>query len=91
MKIKNIVVTETYTDRDGNPKKKYTTIGTLFMYDDGGIGVKMDMIPVGWNGKANAYDKETRPADTSYEARPAYQPPNDTPPPMPEPEPEIPF
>ncbi len=57
MKVQNLVVTEKYTDKQGQEKKAYKTIGKVFTYDDGGMSVKIEMMPVGaWDGNANVYD-----------------------------------
>jgi hypothetical protein len=68
-KIKNIVVvTGTYTNREGVEKKRYQTIGSLF--EDGeNFKIKLDTIPLadgGWNGWANCYDLEEK---TNKESR----------------------
>jgi len=57
-----VAVTGTYTDRNGSEKKRYTTIGTLFRYDDGNMSLKIDAVPVGqgWNGFVSFYDLEDR-------------------------------
>ena len=57
-----VAVTGTYTDRNGSEKKRYTTIGTLFRYDDGNLSLKIDAVPVGqgWNGFVSFYDLEDR-------------------------------
>jgi hypothetical protein len=62
-KIKNIVViTGTYTNREGVEKKRYQTIGSLF--EDGeNFKIKLDTIPLadgGWTGWANCYDVEEK-------------------------------
>ena len=62
-KIKNIVVvTGTYTNKEGQEKKRYQTIGSLF--EDGeNIKIKLDTIPLvdgGWTGWANCYELEDR-------------------------------
>lgn len=64
-KIKNIVViTGTYTNKDGQEKKRYQTIGSLF--EDGeNFKIKLDTIPIvdgGWTGWANCYELEEREA-----------------------------
>jgi hypothetical protein len=68
-KIKNIVViTGTYTNREGAEKKRYQTIGSLF--EDGeNFKIKLDTIPLadgGWTGWANCYDLEEK---TNKESR----------------------
>lgn len=57
-----VAVTGKYTDRQGNEKKRYTNVGTLFQYDDGGFTLKLDSVPVGegWNGFISFYDIEER-------------------------------
>lgn len=57
-----VAVTGKYTDRQGNEKKRYTNVGTLFQYDDGGLTLKLDSVPVGegWNGFISFYDIEER-------------------------------
>ena len=67
MQFKNIVHTTTY-QKDGQEKKKYTTVGTLFIYDDGGMSIKMDAIPVGFDGKLAVYDR-----DNNQQQRPSQQ------------------
>jgi len=59
-----VATTGTYTDRQGNEKKRYTNVGTLFQYDDGGFTLKLDSIPVGegWNGFISFYEIEEKSA-----------------------------
>ena len=75
-KIKNIVViTGTYTNKDGQEKKRYQTIGSLF--EDGeNLKIKLDTIPLvdgGWTGWANCYELEDRtekPRKSSFDDMP---------------------
>jgi hypothetical protein len=39
------IVTGQYTDNQGQQKKSYLTIGTLFVYQDGGMSLKLDALP----------------------------------------------
>ena len=39
------IVTGQYTDNQGNNKKSYLTIGTLFVFQDGGMSLKLDAMP----------------------------------------------
>lgn len=50
------IVTGEYTDRQtGQTKKNYLTIGTLFVFNDGGMSLKLDALPS--NGQPiNFYD-----------------------------------
>jgi hypothetical protein len=67
-KIKNItVVTGTYTNKDGQEKKRYQIIGSLF--EDGeNLKIKIDSTPLmkgSWDGWANCYDLEENNKPTS--------------------------
>ena len=39
------IVTSQYTDNQGQNKKSYLTIGTLFVYQNGGMSLKLDAYP----------------------------------------------
>ena len=74
-----VAVTGTYTDRNGSEKKRYTTIGTLFRYDDGNLSLKIDAVPVGqgWNGFVSFYDLEERKTGSETSTREPSQDLND--------------
>ena len=63
-RIKEIsVITGTYKNRDGQEKKLYQNIGSVFVDDNNNLKIKMDCIPLGegsWNGWANCYDVEEK-------------------------------
>lgn len=63
-KFKNIVVvTGTYKNRDGQEKKRYQTIGSVFLDNEQNLKIKIDNIPLvegGWSGWANCYDLEEK-------------------------------
>ena len=63
-KIKNIsVITGTYKNRDGQEKKRYQNIGSVFVDDNNNLKIKLDCIPLvegSWNGWANCYDVEEK-------------------------------
>ena len=63
-KFKNIVViTGTYKTREGQEKKRYQNIGSVFLDDNDNLKIKMDSMPLvdgGWNGWANCYDLEEK-------------------------------
>ena len=63
-KFKNIVViTGTYKTRDGQEKKRYQNIGSVFLDDNDNLKIKIDSIPIvdgGWGGWANCYELEDR-------------------------------
>ena len=77
MTFKNLVHTTTY-EKNGKQKKKYTNVGTLFIYDDGNMGIKLDSIPVNFDGRLAVYDRDDKPrqqqAQSQY-AQPAPVPP----------------
>ena len=52
---------EKYTDREGNEKTRFVNVGALFTRDDGSLTLKLESIPVGFNGWVNFY--EPRPKD----------------------------
>tara|TARA_Y100000588_G_C13923121_1_gene782372 strand:+ start:102 stop:380 length:279 start_codon:yes stop_codon:yes gene_type:complete len=58
-KIKNITVTTgEYKAHDGEIKKRYQTIGSVFEREDGSQCFKLDSIPIhaDWDGWGNLYD-----------------------------------
>ncbi len=54
-----VITTGEYTDQQGIQKKRYMNIGTLFVYNDGGMSLKLDAVPVG-NGNISFYDKKPK-------------------------------
>jgi hypothetical protein len=76
-KIKEIsVITSVYTNKDGQEKKRYQTIGNLF--EDGEyLKIKIDVLPLikgGWDGWANCYDIDERaekPRKSSFDDMPS--------------------
>ena len=61
------IVTGEYTDRQtGQLKKSYLTIGKLFIYNDGGMSLKLDAMPTG-NQNISFYDiKPKQQPNNSY-------------------------
>ena len=63
-KIKNIsVITGIYKNRDGQEKKRYQNLGSVFVDDNDNLKIKIDSTPImdgGWNGWANCYDLEEK-------------------------------
>ena len=62
-KVKQIlnatIVTGQYIDKQGMQKKSYLTIGTLFIYQDGGMSLKLDAMPI--NGQnINFYPRKPK-------------------------------
>ncbi len=55
------IVTGEYTDSSGQQKKTYLKVGTLFVYQDGGMSLKLDALPLG-SGNINFYDRKPKNA-----------------------------
>jgi hypothetical protein len=53
-KLDLIAVVGEYTDAQGNPKKRFSKIGTLWDKGQQGISLKIDHIPVNWDGWLSA-------------------------------------
>ena len=62
------IVTGQYIDKQGMQKKSYLTIGTLFIYQDGGMSLKLDAMPT--NGQNIVFyprkPKEQNQANQNY-------------------------
>lgn len=52
---------EKYTDRNGQEKTRYINIGALFSRDDGSMTLKLESLPVNFNGWIGFY--EPKPKD----------------------------
>jgi hypothetical protein len=52
----------TYKDRNGNEKKRYVNVGSVFTDDDGRQSLKLDSVPVGpeWSGWVSFYEPKER-------------------------------
>lgn len=57
-----VAITGSYQDRNGDTKKRYTPVGTLFQYDDGGFALKLDAAPIGGDGWISFFDLDKKPA-----------------------------
>lgn len=61
-------ITGKYTDRDGNEKNSYATLGKVIQTKKGGFMLKIDTVPVTWDGWAYLEPprpKEEKPAPAS--------------------------
>lgn len=63
---------EKYTDREGNEKTRYINIGAMFTRDDGSQTMKLESLPIGFNGWVNFY--EPKPKDGEQAPRQASRP-----------------
>lgn len=58
-----------YTDRNGQEKTRYLTVGSLFKRDNGSVCLKLDAMPVGeFDGWVNFYDLEEQSKQQSAPA-----------------------
>jgi hypothetical protein len=57
-KVYDVVVTQRY-ERNGEEKKRYINIGSVFEGDKG-MSIKLDSVPVGWDGWAQFYEPKPR-------------------------------
>lgn len=75
-----------YTDKQGNEKKRYVTVGAVFQDDQGRMSLKLDAVPCSpdWSGWISFYEPQQR--DTAPRQQPtqheqskqnAYQPQQD--------------
>lgn len=76
--IKRIVATTgKYTDNTGKEKNRYVNIGTLFQRDDGSQAIKIESVPLEWNGWANFFDIENKQATPHEQAKQNADQPDD--------------
>lgn len=68
------ITTGEYQNQQGETKKSYMTIGTLFIYDDGGMSLKLDAAPLG-NGNINFYEKKPKENNQGQQQGGYNQPP----------------
>lgn len=54
-----VAITGKYQDRDGNEKNRYTNIGVVIETKHG-LSLKLESIPVGWDGWAGLYEPKER-------------------------------
>lgn len=63
---------EKYSDRDGNEKTRYVNVGALLQRDDGSMALKLEAVPVGFNGWINFYEPKPKDGEQRQERqRPA--------------------
>lgn len=68
-----------YTNKQGEEKKRYLNVGKVFEYEDGGLSLKMDAVPVGleWSGWISFYvpkEKDAAQSQHSEAKANAFQP-----------------
>jgi hypothetical protein len=61
---------EKYTDKDGNEKTRFVNCGALFQREDGSLSLKLESIPVGFNGWLNFYEPKPKDGEAPRQERP---------------------
>lgn len=69
-----VAITGKYQDRDGNEKSRYTNIGAVIETKNG-LSLKLEAVPVGWDGWAGLYEPKPR----EQQGQPARQAPQQSP------------
>lgn len=72
-----IAKTGTYRDRDGNDKNRYVRMGVVLKTQGGAMMLKLESIPVGWDGAA--FLNEPKAKDEQRTAPPQRQAPTPRP------------
>ena len=63
---------EKYTDKNGDEKTRFINVGSLFQRDDGSQTMKLESIPVGFNGWISFYEPKPKDGqDKPASGRPA--------------------
>jgi len=70
-----VAVTGDYKDRDGNNKKRYLNIGSIFEREDGSICQKIDALPLGTDWLINGWVNFYPPKDDQPRQQPRQQTP----------------
>jgi single-stranded DNA-binding protein len=58
-----VAITGKYTDTKGQEKNRYTKIGVLMEKDNGSLMIKMETIPLNWDGFAYLNDPRENKGD----------------------------
>ncbi len=82
--VKEVTVVTRYTDSQGNEKKRYHNVGVVMSTRNGDM-LKLESLPIGWDGWAylndpkEREDKPAKPAQANRggQQRPASPPPVD--------------
>jgi hypothetical protein len=70
-KLYLIAVVGEYTDAQGNAKKRFAKVGTLWDKGQQGISLKIDNIPVSWDGWLSA-KPPLEPSPLQKQAAPVF-------------------
>lgn len=81
---RNIVTGRKYTTPAGEEKTRWTTVGKIFQDDQGREYIKLDVVPLGWDGFASIFEEQqpqqAAPVGQGYTAQPPQSAPPQQPP-----------
>ena len=74
LKYEVVASNGSYTNKNGEEKKRYTKCGVVFENDKGQLSIKMDSIPCGpeWSGWFNLFEPkpyDNKPMDSHHQAK----------------------
>lgn len=73
---RNIVTGRKYTTPAGEEKTRWTTVGKIFQDDQGREYIKLDVVPLGWDGFASIFEEQQpqqqAPSGQAYGQQPGY-------------------
>jgi hypothetical protein len=72
-KVMNIVATTGTYQKDGQEKKKYLTVGALFIYEDGGMSIKLEAMPTNFDGSLSVYERDNNQGQQNNQGQNAPQ------------------
>lgn len=55
---RNLVTGRKYTTTQGEEKTRWTTVGKIFQDDQGREYIKLDVVPLGWDGFASIFEEQ---------------------------------
>ncbi len=70
----DVVVTQRYSDRDGNEQKRYINIGAVFETAKG-MSMKVESIPRGWDGGCAFYEPKAEENQQTQQRAPSRSAP----------------
>lgn len=67
MQVKKLMAANGKYTKNNEEKTKWQQIGVLFIYDDGGMGAKIDCLPLSneWDGNVKVFDMEYKQNNSS--------------------------
>lgn len=68
---RNLVTGRKYTTPAGEEKTRWTTVGKIFQDDQGREYIKLDVVPLGWDGFASIFE-EQQPQQAPPQQQPGY-------------------